>query len=108
MLNKDKLREKIRTYQQILQSLEQFDTDCSSSIYRAAGLVVRELRGENKLSQKTLCDMLSLPQATLSQIENGKYNVGLHRYIELCAALNCDITTFVKRAQEKQASGHNS
>jgi len=102
------LKEKIKYYQRILHSLEQFDTTVTSSIYKAAGIVLKELRAENKVSQKTLCDALHLPQATLSQIENGKYNVGLHRYIELCEALNCDINTFVRRAQDKQANGHDS
>ena len=93
----DKIQRKILDARAYLHSLEAFDNNCSDSVYKAAGL--------KQLGQKSICDALGMPQATYSQIENGRYNVGLHRYMEILTHLDVDFTTFINRVKEKQANG---
>lgn len=98
---RDKLAQKKWGYITQLHSLEAFDTDCTSTVYKVAGTVLKEIRAEKGVSQKQICDALTIPQATLSQIENGRYNVGLHRYLEILTLLDVDLNTFVEKIKEK-------
>jgi DNA-binding XRE family transcriptional regulator len=101
----DKIQRKILDARAYLHSLEAFDNNCWDSVYKAAGLVLKDIRSEKQLGQKSICDALGMPQATYSQIENGRYNVGLHRYMEILTHLDVDFTAFINRVKEKQANG---
>ncbi len=98
---KTALQKKKLHHAMILHSLEVFDTDCTSTLYQAAGLVLKELRAEKGISQKHICDTAGIKQATLSQIENGRYNTGLHRYVEILDVIGVDFNRFVALTKEK-------
>ncbi|MCB1701743.1 MAG: helix-turn-helix transcriptional regulator [Halioglobus sp.] len=48
--------------------------------------ILRELQG---LSQNQLASLTSIPQSTISAIENGRVNLGIERAKVLARALNC-------------------
>jgi transcriptional regulator with XRE-family HTH domain len=58
------------------------------------GELIRKAREEANLSQKELSDKIYRRQATLSDLENGKSEVGTVTLILLSAALNKPITYF--------------
>jgi len=63
----------------------------------ALGLWLRALREEQGLSQRELADMLSLDYYTfISQLENGRGKIPVHRYREWAHALGQDPQDFVK------------
>ena len=64
----------------------------------ALGLWLKELREAQKLSQRELADKLSLDYYTfISQLENGRGRIPVHRYGEWAEALGKDKRTFVRK-----------
>lgn len=55
----------------------------------SVGESVRILRELQELSQTQLAELTSIPQATISAIENGRINLGVERAKVLARALNC-------------------
>ena len=63
----------------------------------ALGLWLKELREQQKLSQRELADRLSLDYYTfISQLENGRGRIPVHRYAEWAEALGQDKRLFVR------------
>lgn len=63
----------------------------------ALGIWLKELREKADLSQRELADKLSLDYYTfISQLENGRGRIPVHRYSEWAAALGQDPRGFVK------------
>jgi transcriptional regulator with XRE-family HTH domain len=63
----------------------------------ALGVWLKELREQADLSQRELADKLSLDYYTfISQLENGRGRIPVHRYAEWAGALGQDQRTFVK------------
>ncbi|MBA6412371.1 helix-turn-helix transcriptional regulator [Parahaliea sp. F7430] len=50
---------------------------------------VRIIRELQELSQNQLSSLTSIPQSTISAIENGRVNLGIERAKVLARALNC-------------------
>lgn len=64
----------------------------------ALGVWLKELREEQQLSQRELADRLSLDYYTfISQLENGRGRIPVHRYAEWAAALGKDKRAFVRK-----------
>lgn len=64
----------------------------------ALGHWLKELREEQQLSQRELADKLSLDYYTfISQLENGRGRIPVHRYAEWAAALGKDQRSFVRK-----------
>ena len=64
----------------------------------ALGLWLKELREARKLSQRELADRLSLDYYTfISQLENGRGRIPVHRYAEWAIALGKDKRSFVRK-----------
>ena len=64
----------------------------------ALGLWLKELRETRKLSQRELADKLSLDYYTfISQLENGRGRIPVHRYGEWAEALGEDKRSFVRK-----------
>lgn len=64
----------------------------------ALGVWLKELRESQKLSQRELADKLSLDYYTfISQLENGRGRIPVHRYAEWAEALGKDQRTFVRK-----------
>lgn len=64
----------------------------------ALGVWLKELREAQKLSQRELADRLSLDYYTfISQLENGRGRIPVHRYAEWAEALGKDQRTFVRK-----------
>lgn len=64
----------------------------------ALGVWLKELREAQKLSQRELADKLSLDYYTfISQLENGRGRIPVHRYAEWAEALGKDQRTFVRK-----------
>ena len=62
----------------------------------ALGVWLKELRELQNLSQRELADRLSLEYYTfISQLENGRGRIPVHRYAEWAAALGEDPRSFV-------------
>lgn len=55
----------------------------------SVGESVRILRELQELSQRELSELTSIPQATISAIENGRVNLGVERAKVLARALHC-------------------
>ena len=55
----------------------------------SVGESVRILRELQELSQRQLSELTSIPQATISAIENGRVNLGVERAKVLARALHC-------------------
>lgn len=55
----------------------------------SVGESVRILRELQELSQRELSELTSIPQATISAIENGRVNLGVERAKMLARALHC-------------------
>tara|TARA_R110002124_G_scaffold57039_5_gene160232 strand:- start:306 stop:584 length:279 start_codon:yes stop_codon:yes gene_type:complete len=55
----------------------------------SVGDSVRILRELQELSQNQLASLTSIPQSTISAIENGRVNLGIERAKVLARALNC-------------------
>lgn len=55
----------------------------------SVGESVRILRELQELSQNQLAALTSIPQSTISAIENGRVNLGIERAKILARALNC-------------------
>ncbi|MEL6734590.1 MAG: helix-turn-helix transcriptional regulator [Pseudomonadota bacterium] len=63
----------------------------------ALGLWLKELREQAHLSQRELAEKLSLDYYTfISQLENGRGRIPVHRYAEWAEALEQDKRMFVK------------
>jgi transcriptional regulator with XRE-family HTH domain len=63
----------------------------------ALGVWLKELREQANLSQRELADKLSLDYYTfISQLENGRGRIPVHRYSEWAEALGQDQRRFVK------------
>ena len=63
----------------------------------ALGLWLRSLREDQGLSQRELADVLSLDYYTfISQLENGRGKIPVHRYMEWAHALGQNPQDFVK------------
>lgn len=64
----------------------------------ALGVWLKELREDQKLSQRDLADKLSLDYYTfISQLENGRGRIPVHRYSEWATALGEDQRGFVRK-----------
>mgnify|MGYP003120677380 CR=1 FL=1 len=64
----------------------------------ALGVWLKELREREKLSQRELADRLSLDYYTfISQLENGRGRIPVHRYAEWAEALGEDERSFVRK-----------
>lgn len=64
----------------------------------ALGIWLKELREAQKLSQRELADRLSLDYYTfISQLENGRGRIPVHRYAEWAIALGKDKRSFVRK-----------
>ncbi len=64
----------------------------------ALGVWLKELREKAGLSQRELADRLSLDYYTfISQLENGRGRIPVHRYAEWAVALEQDPQSFVKK-----------
>ena len=50
-----------------------------------------QLRTERKLSQRQLAADLKLPQSYISNIENGKIDIGLSNFVELARYLGVEV-----------------
>ena len=55
----------------------------------SAGESVRIVRELQELSQNQLAELTGIPQATISEIENGRVNLGVERAKVLAKALKC-------------------
>ena len=55
----------------------------------SVGDSVRILRELQELSQNQLASLTSIPQSTISAIENGRVNLGIERAKVLARALSC-------------------
>jgi transcriptional regulator with XRE-family HTH domain len=62
---------------------------------KGLGKLVKKAREEKGYSQAKLADAMSRRQATVSDIENGKSEIGLLTLILLCVILNKPITYFI-------------
>ncbi len=64
----------------------------------ALGLWLKKLREDQGLSQRDLADLLSLDYYTfISQLENGRGRIPVHRYAEWAEALCEDQRSFVRK-----------
>ena len=64
----------------------------------ALGIWLKELRESQHLSQRELADRLSLDYSTfISQLENGRGRIPVHRYAEWANALGKDQRSFVRK-----------
>ena len=64
----------------------------------ALGHWLKDLREQAKMSQRDLADKLSLDYYTfISQLENGRGRIPVHRYEEWAEALGQDKRAFVKK-----------
>ncbi len=64
----------------------------------ALGTWLKELREQQNLSQRDLADRLSLDYYTfISQLENGRGRIPVHRYAEWAQALGVDQRIFVRK-----------
>jgi transcriptional regulator with XRE-family HTH domain len=61
----------------------------------SVGESVRILGELQELSQSQLSELTSIPQATISAIENGRVNLGVERANVLARALKCHPTVLV-------------
>lgn len=64
-------------------------TKAKQNIKVSVGESVRIIRELQDLSQNQLAVLTSIPQSTLSAIENDKINLGVERAKTLAHALNC-------------------
>jgi transcriptional regulator with XRE-family HTH domain len=64
-------------------------TPAKKRVEVSVGESVRIIRELQELSQNQLAALTSIPQATISAIENGRVNLGVDRATVLARALKC-------------------
>lgn len=83
---------------QMLAEIQKASPEEAKEQRAALGVWLKELREEQKLSQRDLADRLSLDYYTfISQLENGRGRIPVHRYSEWAAALGKDQRSFVRK-----------
>lgn len=63
------------------------------------GLIIRDARESHRLTQQELADKAQVSRRWLSNVENGKSGVELHKVIQLLDAL--DLTLYVDYSSRK-------
>jgi len=63
-------------------------------IRKKLGKVVKEIRNTRGISQQEICDYTGLSQKYLSDLENGKRNIGLDTIVILTNYFNISIGDF--------------
>jgi len=67
-----------------------------SNIRALFGKRIRELRLKRKFSQEKLSELAGLHPTYISNIENGKRNIGIEIAVKLARALNVDVGQLFK------------
>jgi len=70
----------------------------------SVGDSVRVIRELQELSQNQLAELTSIPQSTISAIENDRVNLGIERAKVLARALNCHPAVLVFPGWELQSA----
>lgn len=82
----------------MLAELQKVSPDEVKEHRAALGVWLKELRERANLSQRELAEKLSLDYYTfISQLENGRGRIPVHRYAEWADALGLDRRFFVKK-----------
>ena len=63
----------------------------NNSIRLKVGNAIKQLRAENKMSQRDLAEVAHITNSNIANIELGKYSVGLDVLSRILDALNCDL-----------------
>ena len=66
----------------------------------SVGESLRILRELQELSQSRLSELMGIPQATISAIENSRVNIGVERAKALARALKCHLPVLVSPGWE--------
>lgn len=65
------------------------------------GLVIREIRKQQGLSQETLCEVANLDRTFLSQLETGRKQPSLLTIFRLAAALKQDVSEILGQVERR-------
>lgn len=68
---------------------------------REFGLVIREIRKQQGLSQEALCEEANLDRAFLSQLETGRKQPSLTTIFRLAAALKQDVSELLRQVERR-------
>jgi transcriptional regulator with XRE-family HTH domain len=79
-----------------------------SPTHAAFGDAIRQIRGEQDLSQEALADTCELDRTYISGIERGTRNPSLTNILKIAAALNTRPTDLLARAETIQSAQHRA
>lgn len=73
------------------------ESEIKSTVNRATGNWLRQLRAQKGLSQTQLQDHMDVSRSYISNVEQGKKPLPLWRLIQLCKQLEMEPTTAIQR-----------
>lgn len=71
----------------------------------ALGKAIGQLRAERGIRQRDLAASAGLDQASLSQIENGRWNPAIENVAKICAALGVRLSELAGRVERIEDEG---
>lgn len=70
------------------------------NIEKKIGILIREIRSENNLSQEDLAEMCSLHRTYIGSIERGEKNITVKNLQKIILSLNYSLDTFFIRLKK--------
>ncbi|MEU6580621.1 helix-turn-helix transcriptional regulator [Nocardia sp. NPDC046763] len=80
--------------------LDQSQIDEKKALAWAAGSKLRGLRGERRLTQQQLADLLGWNKKTIQRFENGEREMTMGQVFELAEALSVSPAEFVRSVEK--------
>ncbi len=65
-------------------------TDVQDDFYARLGLIIRDRRRADNITQEHLADRLELSRTTMVNIEKGRQRLAVHQLVQLGNALGCE------------------
>lgn len=87
--------EKIERHHLFLEKLQKNELKIPNEFTKEMGNLIKKAREEKGLNQSQLAEKLSRSQATISDIENGKIEIGVLTLVLLAIELNKPISYFI-------------
>ncbi len=88
-------REKIERHQKFLERLRNNTLEIPNEFTENIGKLIKIAREERGLNQSQLAEKLSRSQATISDIENGKIEIGILTLVQIATVFRKPISYFI-------------
>jgi transcriptional regulator with XRE-family HTH domain len=69
--------------------------DKITNFYQSIGLLIKEAREVNEITQELLASQLGLSRASIINLEKGRHRISLHLLIEIADFLQVNYTTLI-------------